>query len=90
MKPIYIFENAREADWWTRKRPGWVCRSWWNIPGARSARVVVVLPIDRGGHEFHLRLQRVIDRARHCIVPGGRLMVTDYRGIPQYVFRIRG
>ena len=88
-KPVYIFENAREAEWWTRKRPAWKCCSWWNITGFRSDRVVVVLPIDSSGHEFQLRLQRVIERALLCLRPNGRLMVVDYRGIPQQIFRDR-
>jgi hypothetical protein len=86
-KPVYIFENVREAQWWTHKRPAWKCCSWWNITGHNSDRVVVVLPIDTSGHEFQLRLQRVIERAWLCVRPGGRLAVVDYRGVPQRIFR---
>lgn len=87
MQPVYIFENVREAEWWTRRRPQWKCCSWWNVTGQRSDRIVVVKPMDCRGHEFILRFHRVIANARARLVPGGRLLVVDWRGIPEECFR---
>ena len=85
MRPIYLFENNRLAEWTQRERPEWVCRSWWNYPlgGLRTDRLVIVLPVDGcSGHEFHLRLQRIKREARLRLTPGGRLMVVTARGLP--------
>lgn len=87
LKPIFLFDDAREAAWWERKRPEWKCRSWWSTAGLRSDRIVIVLPLATSGHEFQLRLQRIIADALTRTTPGGRVMVVDYSGIPQRIIR---
>jgi hypothetical protein len=80
--PIYFFPTLRERNWWQRRFPAWECLSWYDMCFMRSARVVVVQPIDMHGVEINLKYQRVIAKARGAVTRDGRLLIVDWRGIP--------
>jgi hypothetical protein len=84
---IYVFPTVALRNTYQRLFPEWGCYTWYDVICQRADRVVVVHEFSMHGAEINLKFQRVLDKARLRVAPGGKLAVVSAQGLPLWIER---